>query len=128
MSHTNLNAATILGGRVLLSAIFILAGIAKISGYGATQEYMTAMGVPGALLPLVIALEIGAGGALLLGIRARLAAVLLALFSVAAALIFHADLGDAMQRILFMKNLAIAGGLLMVAAAGAGRYAVRPNV
>ena len=81
---------------------------------------MEAMGVPGALLPLVIALEIGGAAALIAGFQTRCAALALAGFSLLSALIFHADFGDQMQTIMFMKNLAIAGGLLTVAAANVG--------
>ncbi len=125
MNHAQFHAGLFLGGRVLMSAIFLMAGLGKIGGYAATQAYMEAMGVPGALLPLVIALEIGGGLALLLGWGARLAALLLAGFSVLSALIFHLDFADQTQSILFMKNLAIAGGLLFVTAAGAGSLAVQ---
>jgi putative oxidoreductase len=125
MIQSQLNAGLLLGGRVLMSAIFLVAGLGKIGGYAATQGYMESMGVPGGLLPLVIALEIGGGLALLVGWRARLAALLLAGFSVLSALIFHLDFADQTQSILFMKNLAIAGGLLFVAAAGAGSLAVQ---
>jgi putative oxidoreductase len=77
---------------------------------------MESMGVPGALLPLVILLELGGGLAVLLGWQTRIAAFLLAGFSVLTALIFHANFGDQMQSILFMKNLAMAGGLLFLVA------------
>mgnify|MGYP001828932220 FL=1 len=116
MNQSILNAGTQLTGRVLISAIFIMAGINKISGYAGTQGYMESMGVPGALLPLVILLEIGGGLAVLLGWQTRIAAFLLAGFTVLSALIFHADLGDQMQFILFMKNLAMAGGLMFLVA------------
>jgi len=106
---------TNLAGRILLAQLFLLAGLSKITGYAGTQGYMEAMGVPGALLPLVIALEVGGAVALILGWQTRLTALALAGFSVAAAVIFHANLGDQMQMILFMKNFAIAGGLLVVA-------------
>lgn len=109
-----------LGARVLLAHIFILAGFNKIGGYAGTQAYMEAMGVPGALLPLVILLELGGGLALLVGWQTRLVAAALAGFSVAAAAIFHSNFGDQMQMIMFMKNISIAGGLLMVFAYGAG--------
>lgn len=118
MNQSILNAGTQLAGRVLISSIFIMAGINKISGYAGTQGYMESMGVPGALLPLVILLEIGGGLAVLLGWKIRLAAFLLAGFTVLSALIFHADSGDHMQSILFMKNLAMAGGLLFLVAGG----------
>ena len=116
MNQSILNAGTQLTGRVLISAIFIMAGINKISGYAGTQGYMESMGVPGTLLPLVILLEIGGGLAVLLGWQTRIAAFLLAGFTVLSALIFHANLGDQMQFILFMKNLAMAGGLMFLVA------------
>ena len=106
-------------GRILLAHIFLLAGISKISGYAATQGYMEAMGVPGALLPLVIALEVGGALALIVGWQTRLAALALAGFSLVAAVIFHANFADQMQMIMFMKNVAIAGGLVLLAAQGA---------
>ncbi|AXT48606.1 MULTISPECIES: DoxX family protein [Chromobacterium] len=107
--------------RVLLAQVFFLAGIGKLgAGYAATQGYMAAMGVPGFLLPLVIALEIGGGLALALGVKARWVALLLAGFSVASALLFHWEPGNSQQMIQLTKNLAMAGGLLMVFAHGAG--------
>ena len=103
-------------GRVLMAQIFLLAGLNKITGYAGTQGYMEAMGVPGVLLPLVIALEIGGGLALLLGWQTRWAGLALAGFSMISAVIFHADLNDQMQMIMFMKNFAMAGGLLILSA------------
>ncbi|MGD2111977.1 MAG: DoxX family protein [Gammaproteobacteria bacterium] len=122
--HTTTNAATRLAGRLLLSALFILAGIHKLGAWAGTQGYMESMSVPGALLPLVIALEIGGGLALLLGWRTRISAFLLAGFCGLSALLFHADLADPLQSILFMKNLAVAGGLLTLLASGAGAWSV----
>lgn len=116
MNQTIMTAGAQLTGRVLISAIFIMAGINKISGYAATQGYMESMGVPGALLPLVILLEIGGGLAVLVGWQTRIAAFLLAGFTVLSALVFHAGFSDQMQSILFMKNLAMAGGLLFLVA------------
>jgi putative oxidoreductase len=113
-----------LAGRVLLAHIFLLAGINKITGYSGTQGYMEAMGVPGMLLPLVILLEIGGALALIAGWQTRLAAYALALFSIVGALIFHSNLGDQMQMIMFMKNWAMAGGLLVLAANGAGAFSL----
>jgi len=113
-----------LGGRAMMSVIFLVAGFGKISAYTATQGYMESAGIPGALLPMVIGLEIGGGLALLLGFNARLAALALAGFSIGSAVLFHADLGDQTQSVMFLKNLAIAGGLLLVAAAGPGTLAV----
>ncbi len=124
MNASTTTAATQFSGRVLMSAIFLTAGVGKIGTYAGTQAYMESMGVPGAMLPLVIALEVGAGLAVLLGWQTRMSAFLLAGFSVLSALIFHADFGDHMQSILFMKNLAMAGGLLMLVANGAGSWSV----
>ena len=117
--------------RLLLSFMFILSGLQKITGYAGTQQYMEAMGVPGALLPLAILTEIAGGIALLLGWQARIAAVLLAGFSVISGLLFHflPSLGmEGMaaqgEMISFMKNLTIAGGMLMVVAAGPGKWSL----
>ena len=107
-------------GRILLAQIFIIAAIGKITGYAGTAAYMSSMGVPGALLPLVIALELGGGIALIIGWKTTWVAYALAAFTVVAALIFHHNFGDMMQRINFMKNLAIAGGFLILALSGPG--------
>ncbi|MBI5041187.1 MAG: DoxX family protein [Gammaproteobacteria bacterium] len=102
-------------GRVLLAQIFLLSGLTKITGFAGTQGYMEAMGVPGVLLPLVIAVEVGGGLALLLGWQTRWASLALAGFSIVSAALFHANFTDQMQTIMFMKNLAMAGGLLILA-------------
>jgi putative oxidoreductase len=106
--------------RILMSQIFIISGIGKITGYAGTQAYMAKVGVPGALLPLVILTEVGGGLALLFGFQAKWVALALAGFSVLSALIFHLNFSDQMQMIQLMKNLAMAGGLLMVVRHGAG--------
>jgi putative oxidoreductase len=125
MNTNNLHNPSLLAGRVLMSAIFIMAGINKLgTGYAGTQGYMESMGVPGMLLPLVIALEIGGGLALLVGFKTRIAALLLAGFTLLAALLFHFNFSDQMQSILFMKNLAISGGLLYILATGAGAWSI----
>ena len=112
-------------GRILLAHIFLLAGIGKLgAGYAATQGYMEAMGVPGMLLPLVIALELGAGLALMVGCQTRLAALALAVFTLLAGFIFHGNFADQMQAIMFMKNLGMSGGLLMLAALGGGAWSL----
>ena len=115
---------TNLVGRILLAHIFLLAGINKITGYSGTQGYMDGMGVPGMLLPLVILLEIGGALALIVGWQTRWAAYALALFSIVAAIIFHSNLAEQIQMILFMKNWALAGGLLVLAANGAGAFSL----
>lgn len=110
--------------RVFLAQIFLLAGLSKIGAYQGTQGYMEAMGVPGMLLPLVILLEVGGALAILAGWQTRWAAYALAAFSVASAVIFHADFADQTQMIMFMKNVAIAGGFLSLAQSGAGAFSL----
>jgi putative oxidoreductase len=114
-----MNATASLLGRLGLSLIFIISGWGKIAGYAATQQYMEAMGVPGALHPLENSQEVrgalhnNAGG------FTRWIALALAAFSLASAALFH-GLGDPAQAIHFWKNVAMAGGFLMLAANGAG--------
>lgn len=107
-------------GRLLLAIIFLLAGFNKIGGYSDTQAYMESMGVPGILLPLVIILEIGGGIAIALGGFTRWAALALAVFCILAAAVFHHNFADPTQMIQFLKNLAIAGGFLVLYVRGAG--------
>lgn len=115
-----MNATLSLLGRFGLSLIFIISGWGKIAGYTATQGYMESMGVPGSLLPLVIALELGGGLAIAAGAFTRWFALALAVFSIASAVLFHFNLADQMQAISFWKNFAIAGGFLLLAANGPG--------
>ena len=111
-------------GRFLLSLIFIVSGFGKITAYSGTQAYMDSMGVTGALLPAVIILEVLGGLAITLGWKTRVTAFLLAGFSILSAALFHANFGDQMQTIMFMKNLAIAGGFLGLVASGPGSWAL----
>ena len=109
-----------LAGRVLLASLFLLSGVGKIGAYGATAGYMASMGVPGALLPVVIATEVLGALAVILGWKSRLFGVLLAGYCVLTAAIFHRNFADQMQLIHFLKDISIAGGLLLLAANGAG--------
>jgi putative oxidoreductase len=84
---------------------------------------MHSKGVPGALLPLVIALEMLGAVAIILGYRTRIVAAVLAVFTVAAAVLFHGG-GDQVQQLLFMKNIAIAGGFLLLVARGGGEWSL----
>ena len=113
--------------RILLALMFVLAGFSKFGGLSGTAGYIASKGLP---LPTVLAvasavLEVVAGLAIIVGYRARLAGLALALFTLLAAFIFH-NYWDApaeqqmMQQLLFMKNVSIAGGLLLLAACGAG--------
>ncbi len=113
-----------LAGRILLASIFLIAGLNKIGGYAGTQGYMESVGVPGGLLPLVILLEVGGALALIVGWQTRIAAWALAGFTLLAAILFHNDFGNQMQMIMFLKNLSITGGLLIVAANGAGAFSL----
>jgi putative oxidoreductase len=111
-------------GRAGLAMIFVMAGFGKITGYSGTVGYMESVGLPGMLLPLVIALELGGGLALIAGFLTKPIAAALALFSVVSAFIFHANFGDQMQSIMFMKNIGLAGGLLLLVANGPGEISV----
>ncbi|KQX29522.1 DoxX family protein [Variovorax sp. Root434] len=118
-------------GRILIAYLFIPAGIGKLMGFGGTVGYITSAGLP---LPevaaaIAILVELGLGIALLLGFKTRWTAIAMAAFTVAAALFFHKywsapDAMKMMQQINFNKNIAIAGGLLAIAAWGAGRFSI----
>ncbi|HTN67569.1 MAG TPA: DoxX family protein [Burkholderiaceae bacterium] len=125
-----------IAARLLMAQIFIISGFGKLTGYAATQGYFASIGLPlpGLLTPLVILIELGGGLALLFGFQARWVAAILALFSIGSALIAHTNFADQMQMINFMKNLSMAGGLLMVVKYGAGapsidrETAIQPRV
>jgi len=121
---SHLGAAAALAGRVLLSAIFLHEAYAKLTAYSLSQSYMKTFGVPGELLPFAIAVELGCGLMVLVGYRTRIAALLLAGFSIVTAVLFHTKLGDRNQLLHFEKDLAIAGGFLVLFAHGAGAWAL----
>jgi putative oxidoreductase len=116
--------AAALAGRLLLAAIFLHEAAAKLMGYPAALAYMQAFGVPGQLLPFAIAVELSCGLLILLGYQTRVAAMILAGFCLVAASLFHTRLGDRNQLLHFEKDLAIAGGLIMLFAHGAGRWSL----
>ena len=114
-------------GRILLAIMFLLAGISKIGGFAGTAGYIASKGLPmpDVLTALTIVVEIGCGLALILGYCTRWAALILAGFTLVASVIFHNfwDLPAAQQmtqQLMFMKNMAVTGGLLTLAAWGAG--------
>ena len=113
-----------LGGRALLAALFLLSGVGKIGAYTATAGYLAAAGLPTALLPVVIATEVVGAIAIVAGRQTRVTAFLLAGFTLLSALIYHNDFGDQVQLIMFLKNVSIAGGFLLLVANGAGRFSV----
>lgn len=112
--------------RILLSALFLWSGINKILNPTGTQQYMTANGMPlvGLLYLAAVAIELGGGLSVLLGYKTRLGAIALAIFLIPATLTFHTNFADQIQQIMFMKNLAIFGGLLMLVQYGAGRISL----
>ncbi len=113
-----------LAGRVMIALIFVLSGFNKISAIEGMQGYMEASGLPGILIYPTILFEVAGGLAIIAGFQTRLVALALAGFSLLSALIFHNQLGDQMQFILFMKNVAMAGGFLFLARYGAGELSI----
>lgn len=111
-------------GRLGLAAIFALAAINKIQYYDANAQFMVSGGLPAALLPLVIAFELVGAIFIAVGFQTRLTALAFAGFSVITALLYHSQLGDQIQFLMFFKNLAIAGGFLVLAANGAGSLSI----
>lgn len=127
----SLQAPLSLSARLLIATLFIPAGIGKLTGFAGTVAYITSAGLPlpqaAAVLALVV--EIVGGAALVLGARTRLAAVVLALFTLAASCFFHNFWAvpqdqQYVQQLLFFKNIAVAGGLLSLAAWGAGAWSL----
>lgn len=113
-------------GRVLLATIFLVSGLSKLTNPAGTQAYIAAAGLPFPLLAYLVAVVVEFGAAILLvvGYRAREAGLVLALYCVVTAIGFHSALGDRNQLIHFLKNIAMAGGLLQVLAFGAGAFSV----
>ncbi len=129
--NRNIESCLTLLGRILLSLIFILSGLGKIGDWSGTASYMVAKGMVAVpfFLPLAILFELGGGLSVLLGFKARWGARALICFLIPATLIFHnfwAATGteQRMQMINFLKNLAIMGGLLLVALRGAGKPSI----
>ncbi|MBC3833331.1 DoxX family protein [Undibacterium amnicola] len=128
---TQLQNPLAFAGRLLLAALFLPAGIAKITGFAGTVGYIASVGLPAATLAAVAAIfvEVVGGIALVLGLGTRLAALALAFFTLVASFIFHAywtvPADQAyVTELLFFKNIAVAGGLMVLAAWGAGGWSV----
>lgn len=112
-------------GRIFLAVIFITAGLSKIASGGEGMiQYMESAGVPGILFWPAAIFEAVAGVAILAGFRTRIVALLLAGFCLLTAVLFHSNFGEQIQSVLFMKNLAIAGGFLILARFGAGEFSM----
>ena len=126
--HTKTGRDTILlMSRILLAALFVMAGVNKLSSVEGTIGYIASVGLP---LPELVymgtlALEIGAGLMLAIGLQTRFAAIALGVFSIAAALIFHSNFADPNEITAFLKNLAIGGGMFALATAGSGRFGIQ---
>ncbi|CAH9064561.1 Inner membrane protein YqjF [Pseudoalteromonas holothuriae] len=123
-NNTILANTSVLLARFGLSAIFILAGLNKVQYFEGNAQYMASAGLPSELLPLVIAFELVGGLLILSGLLSRVTALVFAGFSIVSAVLFHANLADQIQFIMFFKNIAIAGGFLMLAAHGAGQWSI----
>ena len=121
VNQVNTDATLALIARILMAYIFIVAGWGKVTAYQATVGYMESMGVPAAMLPFTILVELGGGLALLFGFKARFAAMGLGVFSLITAFLFHGGADDATN---FMKNLAMAGGLFFLMLHGAGKFSI----
>ena len=111
------------GGRCSAS-IFLLSGLSKLGALTGTQAYMEAMHVPGVLLWPTILFEVGAAALIMVGYQTRVVAALLAGFSLVTGAIFHSHFSDQIQMIMFLKNVSMAGGLVLLAAVGAGRFSI----
>jgi putative oxidoreductase len=120
-----------LAGRLLLASLFLPAGIGKLTGFAGTIAYISSAGLPMPALAAAAALivEIGGGAALIAGAGTRIAALVLALFTLVASFVFHAYWAvpadqQYVTQLLFFKNIAVAGGLLTLAAWGAGAWSI----
>ena len=120
------NDSVALAGRMLIGALFLMSGLSKIADPAVTQGYIASAGLPGPELSYFGAVAVEVVGSLLLifGYRVRAVAVGMAIFTLATAVFFHKNFADQNQLIHFMKNVAIAGGLLQVAAFGGGRFSL----
>ena len=125
MNNTNTSVIPAIG-RVLMATIFVMSGIGKLAAPAATMGYIASSGLPLPMLALVtaIAVELGGGLLLALGIQTRLVAAGLAAFSIVTGLAFHHAVGDQNQMIHLLKNISMAGGLLQVVIFGAGAYSL----
>ena len=111
-------------GRILISALFLLNGIFKINNYDGTIGWMESFGMPGILIIPAIILEIAGPILIIIGYKTKLAAGLLSLFCIATAVIFHNDFANQMQFTSFLKNIALAGGFLLIVVNGAKDFSL----
>jgi putative oxidoreductase len=124
MFNESTRDAAALAGRLLVAALFLIDGWSKVRGYAPAVTYMERFSVPGLLLPAVILVEVGGGLLVAIGWQTRCAALALAIFCIVAAVLFHTNFDDRNQVLHFQKDLAIAGGLLVLMAFGPGRFSL----
>lgn len=120
------NSAITLIARIFLSILFILAGWSKLTGLEGTAQYFGSIGLPLPMLSAIIVgiIEFFGGLAILVGFKTRIAALVVALFTIGATLVAHMDFSAGMNALMAQKNLAIAGGLLVLAQFGAGAFSI----
>ena len=111
-------------GRIFLSALFLIEGVGKLFAQEQVITYMENYGVPAILFVPAVALEILFPLLLIVGYKTRLAALVMALFTLTVAIIFHTDFSDGMQLIFFLKDLAIAGGFMIIIAYGSNKFSL----
>ena len=111
-------------GRIFLSAVFLIAGVNKIFNYEGTAAYMESFGVPGFLYIPAIILEILFPLLIVIGYQTKISALIMAIFSVSLAIIFHTDFSNQMQVMSFLKNFAIAGGFIIIFVNGPSRWSI----
>ncbi|MBD1226783.1 DoxX family protein [Xenorhabdus griffiniae] len=115
----------LLVARILISVLFIIAGYGKLGdAYAGTQQFMEAMKVPGILLPLTILLELGGGLAVMFGLLTRTTTVFTFIFCILTALLFHSDFSNDLNLTMFLKNISISAGYLLLAMMGPGRFSI----
>jgi putative oxidoreductase len=120
------NSATILVGRILLSAIFLISGFGKLTAISGTAGYFGSLGLPAPTVTAVVVglIELLGGIAILIGFQTRIVAWVLAIFTLATGLVAHTGWADQMQMVQFLKNLGITGGFLLLASSGPGAYSI----
>lgn len=125
-STTSGASLAILVGRVLLSILFIMAGFSKLTAISATAGWFGSIGIPMPTAATVIVglVELLGGLAVLVGFKTRIAAIVLAVFTLAATAVAHLDFSQAGNALMLQKNLGLAGGFLLLTVIGAGAYSI----
>ena len=111
-------------GRIFLSVLFLIAGINKIIYFDGTIDYMESFNLPGYLAIPAILIEILFPLLIILGYKTKISALIMAVFTIALAIIFHTDFANQMQLMSFLKNFAIAGGFMIIFVNGPGKYSI----